>query len=74
MLSDGNSTTFELFAVCEIVPAAIYVKAWSWFSLMIPLPGTGATLVDLGILVILNERYYKVHRPLCISSLVRFEI
>jgi hypothetical protein len=41
-------------------------------SLMITLDRTGATPVDLGILVILNERYYKVHKPECISSLVWF--
>jgi hypothetical protein len=52
---------------------------WSGFaviSLMITLNRTGATRVNLCILVILNERYYKSTRytslSACISSLLRF--
>jgi len=66
------NTTEEL--VLELVTIL-----WSGFpviSLTITLNRTGATRVDLCILVILNERYYKSTRytslSACISSLVRF--
>lgn len=54
---------------CTVNGALIKVSSgFALISLMITLNMTGAILVDLGILVILNERYYKAHQPECISS------